>query len=93
MEQAFFKLKQCLTQSPVLAYADPYRPYELYVDASPEGLGGVLYQEHAGKLRPVAFVSHSLSPAERNYPTHKLEFFAQKWAVVDTKTTCTEQSF
>lgn len=28
-------------------------------------------------------MSHSLSPAERNYPTHNLEFLALKWAVVD----------
>ncbi|XP_068118921.1 uncharacterized protein [Hyperolius riggenbachi] len=82
-EQAFEKLKWGLTHAPVLAYADPARPYELHVDASREGIGGVLYQEHDGQLRPVAYVSRSLSPSEKNYPTHKLEFLALKWAVVD----------
>uniref|UniRef100_A0A803JJR6 Gypsy retrotransposon integrase-like protein 1 n=1 Tax=Xenopus tropicalis TaxID=8364 RepID=A0A803JJR6_XENTR len=82
-EGAFEQLKYCLTHAPVLAYADSRKPYTLHVDASREGLGGVLYQEHDQKLRPVAFISRSLSPTERNYPTHKLEFLALKWAVVD----------
>ena len=33
-----------LTEDPVLAYADPSKFYELHVDASWDGLGGVLYQ-------------------------------------------------
>uniref|UniRef100_A0A8C5QIG0 ribonuclease H n=1 Tax=Leptobrachium leishanense TaxID=445787 RepID=A0A8C5QIG0_9ANUR len=82
-ESAFMKLKESLTRAPVLAYADPHKPYELHVDASREGLGGVLYQEYDGLLRPVAYVSRSLMPSEKNYRTHKLEFLALKWAVVD----------
>lgn len=34
-------------------------------------------------MRPVAFISRSLTPSERHYPAHKLEFLALKWAVVD----------
>lgn len=82
-EHAFQELKTRLTQAPVLVFADPQKPYVLHVDASLEGLGGVLYQEHSDGLRPVAFISRSLSPAEKNYPAHKLEFLALKWAVVD----------
>lgn len=82
-ECAFRELKQRLTQAPILAFADSQRPYVLHVDASLDGLGGVLYQPHAEGLRPVAFISRSLSPSERNYPAHKLEFLALKWAVVD----------
>uniref|UniRef100_A0A8C5QJQ2 Gypsy retrotransposon integrase-like protein 1 n=1 Tax=Leptobrachium leishanense TaxID=445787 RepID=A0A8C5QJQ2_9ANUR len=82
-EGSFVKLKESLTRAPVLAYADPHKPYELHVDASRETLGGVLYQEYDGLLRPVAYVSRSLTPSEKNYPTHKLEFLALKWAVVD----------
>ena len=48
-----------------------------------DGLGGVLYQQHGDGLRPVAFISRSLSPSKKNYPAHKLEFLALKWAVVD----------
>lgn len=82
-EQAFQELKTRLTKAPVLLFADPQKPYVLHVDASLDGLGGVLYQEHGDGLRPVAFISRSLSPSERNYPAHKLEFLALKWAVVD----------
>lgn len=31
----------------------------------------------------MAFVSRSLTPSEKNYPAHKVEFLALKWAVVD----------
>lgn len=82
-EAAFKELKQRLTNAPVLAFADPQLPYVLHVDASREGLGGVLYQDQGEGLRPVAFISRSLTPSERHYPTHKLEYLALKWAVVD----------
>lgn len=82
-ETAFEMLKQTLTEAPILAFADPQLPYTLHVDASREGLGGVLYQDQGSGLRPVAFVSRSLSPSEKNYPTHKLEFLALKWAVTE----------
>ncbi|KAG1937128.1 interleukin-1 receptor accessory protein-like 1-A, partial [Pimephales promelas] len=82
-DAAFQRLKTCLTQAPVLAFADVQKPYILHVDASLDGLGGVLYQEHEKGLHPVAFISRSLSPSERNYPAHKLEFLALKWAIVD----------
>lgn len=67
----------------MLVYADPTKPYELHVDASRDGLGGILYQDQDSGLRPVAYVSCSLTPSEKNYPVHKLKFLALKWAVVD----------
>uniref|UniRef100_A0A674CT74 Gypsy retrotransposon integrase-like protein 1 n=1 Tax=Salmo trutta TaxID=8032 RepID=A0A674CT74_SALTR len=82
-ELAFETLKESLTKAPVLGFADPQLPYVLHVDASREGLGGVLYQDQGEGPRPVAFVSRSLTASERNYPAHKLEFLALKWAVVD----------
>uniref|UniRef100_A0A3B5QV78 ribonuclease H n=1 Tax=Xiphophorus maculatus TaxID=8083 RepID=A0A3B5QV78_XIPMA len=80
---AFKKVIQCLTNAPVLAFADPTKPYILHVDASFDGLGAVLNQEHPEGLRPVAFASRKLRNSERNYPVHQLEFLALKWAVVD----------
>ena len=81
--QAFHKIINCLTHAPVLAFADPNKPYILHVDASLSGLGAVLYQEYPEGLRPVAFASRKLSASERNYPIHQLEFLSLKWAVVD----------
>ncbi len=80
---AFNKIIHCLTHAPVLAFADPTKPYVLHVDASMNGLGAVLNQEHSEGLRPVAYASRKLSGSERRYPVHQLEFLALKWAVVD----------
>ncbi|XP_054862316.1 uncharacterized protein LOC129347852 [Amphiprion ocellaris] len=81
--EAFRKIIQCLTNAPVLAFADPAKPYILHVDASFHGLGAVLNQEYPEGLKPVAFASRKISASERNYPVHQLEFLALKWAVVD----------
>uniref|UniRef100_A0A672J9G5 Reverse transcriptase/retrotransposon-derived protein RNase H-like domain-containing protein n=1 Tax=Salarias fasciatus TaxID=181472 RepID=A0A672J9G5_SALFA len=80
---AFESIKHRLTNAPVLAFADPSKPYVLHVDASLAGLGAVLYQEHPEGLRPVAFASRKLSSSERNYPIHQLEFLSLKWAIVE----------
>ncbi|XP_016400380.1 RNA-directed DNA polymerase homolog [Sinocyclocheilus rhinocerous] len=56
----------------------PIKPYVLHVDASMNGLGAVLNQEHPEGLRPVAYASRKLSGSERRYPVHQLEFLALK---------------
>lgn len=80
---AFNRIIQCLLNAPVLAFADANKPYVLHTDASFNGLGAVLYQEHPEGLRPVAFASRKLSSPEQRYPVHQLEFLALKWAIVD----------
>ena len=82
-QEAFQTVIDELTQRPVLAYADYRLPFKLHTDASTSGLGVVLYQTQNGKDRVVAYVSRSLKPAEKNYPAHKLECLALKWAVTD----------
>lgn len=49
-------------------------PSILHIDASNDELGGVLHQMYPGGLRSVAYTSLSLSPAQKNYSVHKLEF-------------------
>lgn len=78
----FFQFKLGLTSAPILAYADPSKPYEQHVDTSTGGLGSVLYQEQNWLLSPVTYVSWSLTPSETIYPTHKLEFLALKCTIV-----------
>ena len=54
------------------------------MDASKEGLGAVLSQkQNDGRYHPVIFGSHSLTPAEKNYHSSKLEFLALKWSVME----------
>ena len=83
-EQAFVKIKELCTTTPILAYANYEKEFKLHTDASDKGLGAILYQEgEDNKDHVIAYASRSLNPAEKNYPAHKLEFLALKWAVTD----------
>ena len=75
-------IHKCCT-APVLAYSDYDKPFIVHTDASKDGLGAVLYQVQDGVERAVAYASRSLSPSEKNYPAHKMEFLALKWSIVD----------
>ena len=68
-EQAavFTKVKEMLTTTPTLAYFDPAKPTFVSADASSNGLGGVLLQEHEEGLCPVAYCSRTLAKAETRY--------------------------
>lgn len=80
-ENAFSTLKTSLTTPPVLSYPDYSKSFSLHVDACPDGLGAVIYQNLDGKDRVIAYGSRSLTKTERNYSTYKLEFLALKWAI------------
>ena len=80
---AFNTLKQMLCQAPVLAYPDFQKPFELHIDASLTGLGGVLYQTVGSVKKVVAYASRGLTKAEQRYPAHKREFLALKWSVTE----------
>ncbi|KAL3987009.1 ubiquitin carboxyl-terminal hydrolase 12/46 [Sarotherodon galilaeus] len=82
-QQAFDTIIKKLTTAPVLAFADPQKPYLLHTDASSAGLGAILYQEKQGQNQVIAYASHGLSRCESKYPAHKLEFLALKWAVTE----------
>nr|XP_020453624.1 uncharacterized protein LOC109958967 [Monopterus albus] len=82
-QEAFDLIIQKLTSAPVLGFADPQLPYILHTDASTSGLGAALYQIQDGQPRALAFASRSLTRSEKNYPAHKLEFLALKWAVTE----------
>ena len=74
--QAFEKAKEILCTAPVVRLADPEKPYVLEPDASNVAVGGVLMQEHEGKLHPVAYLSKRLGKAQRSYEPGKLELLA-----------------
>ena len=82
-QQAFNDIIERLTSPPILAYANYSKPFILNIDASGYGLGAVLYQEKDGLEHVVAYASRGLRANECNYPAHKLEFSALKWAVCD----------
>ena len=42
-----------------------------------------MYQRQDDKPRVIAYASRSISKTESNYPAHKLDFLALKWAVCE----------
>ncbi|WVZ57819.1 hypothetical protein U9M48_008158 [Paspalum notatum var. saurae] len=66
------ELKKLLTTASVLAQPDVTKPFDVYCDASGQGLGCVLMQEG----RVIAYASRQLRKHEANYPTHDLELAA-----------------
>ncbi|WVZ89469.1 hypothetical protein U9M48_035872 [Paspalum notatum var. saurae] len=71
-EEAFQTLKKLLTSATVLAQPDVTKPFDVYCDASSNGLSCVLMQEG----RVIAYASRQLRKHEANYPTHDLELAA-----------------
>ena len=82
-QKSFETIVSRLINPIVLGYADYSLPFTLHTDASGSGLGAVLYQRQSGFDRVIAYASRSLKPSEKNYPAHKLEFLALKWAVCE----------
>lgn len=77
MGRAFKELKHRFTTAPVLMHFDPSKVTYLETDASDFALGAVLSQkDDNGKLRPIAFHSRKLTPAEMNYEIHDKELLA-----------------
>ena len=76
-EDSFLELKRRLTTAPVLVLPNPNDNFEVYCDASKQGLGCVLMQDR----KAVAYASRQLKPHEGNYPTHDLELAAVVFAL------------
>uniref|UniRef100_A0A8C7WRQ0 Gypsy retrotransposon integrase-like protein 1 n=1 Tax=Oryzias sinensis TaxID=183150 RepID=A0A8C7WRQ0_9TELE len=82
-QSAFDRLKKLFISAPILIQPDPSSQFVVEVDASDTGVGAVLSQREksSGKLKPCAFFSRKLSPAERNYDVGNRELLAIKLAL------------
>ena len=80
---AFDNLKELHTTTPVLAYADFTKPFNLHTNASMLGLGTVLYQVCEGVEKVVSYASRSLTQSETKYPIQKLKFLCLNWAITE----------
>lgn len=83
-EAAFVKLKQMLTEAPVLGFPDFSCGFILETDASFSGLGAILSQQQESGPVVLGYASRALRPSERNmqnYSSMKLELLALYWAV------------
>ena len=60
-QEAFNRLKQLCSQTPILAYANYKKASKLHTDANENGLGAVLYQKQDdGTDHVIAYTSHTL---------------------------------
>ncbi|POW02060.1 hypothetical protein PSTT_12070 [Puccinia striiformis] len=89
-EAAFNNIKRIMTSLPCLKNVDfdSPDPLWLFTDASGSGLGTALFQGKDWKAAsPIAYESHLMTSAERNYPVHEQELLAvvhalQKWKML-----------
>eukprot|EP00731_Ephydatia_muelleri_P029955 Em0021g478a len=79
--QAFTLLKTKLTSAPLLVYPNFEEAFIVDCDASDDGLGTVLSQNHQGAEHVVYYASRTLSKAERKYCATRKEMLALVWAI------------
>ena len=74
---AFNVLKVAFMKAPVLQYPDQNHEFWLETNASKFAIGDVLsVKGDDSNFRPVAYMSHSMTPPECNYPIHNKEMLA-----------------
>jgi hypothetical protein len=71
-QASFEELRKCLTSAPILVLPHLTKKFDIYCDASRQGLGCVLMQE--GQV--VCYVSRQIRKHEENYPNHDFELAA-----------------
>ena len=75
-EDSLKKLKEAITEAPLLVYPKEGGGFVLDTDASDKAIGAVLSQVQDGKERVVAYGSFVLSTAQRNYCVTRRELLA-----------------
>lgn len=86
-QEAFEELKERFTRAPVLAVFNPELEITVETDASDFAIGACLSQKQKdGTLRPIAYYSRKMTPAELNYDVHDKELLAiviafEQWRV------------
>jgi len=75
-DKAFKKLKKKITSQPVLSLPKREEKFRIEMDALEHAIGEVLSQEQEEKWKPIAFLSRTMQPAERNYKIYDKELLA-----------------
>ena len=75
-QQAFEELKNKITGQPVLSLLKREEKFRVKINASGHTIREVLSQEQDGKWKPIAFLSRTIQPAERNYEIYNKELLA-----------------
>ena len=80
-QDAFENLKTELISTNVLAFYDPNKEVQLVTDASNHAIGGILLQNVDDHLRPICYISRSLTPAELKYSITEKEGLSLVWCI------------
>ena len=75
-QTTFDTLQKGIMERPVLAIPVDDGPYWVEADSSDFALGAVLSQQQSDKWHPIAYLSKSLTEAERNYDIYDKELLA-----------------
>ncbi|CAK9291465.1 unnamed protein product [Gordionus sp. m RMFG-2023] len=84
-EKSFEKLKIKMVEKPILSCFNEKLNIILAVDASNEGIGGVLLQMIDNVEKPVLFLSRRFNSTEKNYSTIEREALALKFGLTKCK--------
>eukprot|EP01029_Cantina_marsupialis_P020598 TRINITY_DN483_c0_g1_i5.p1 TRINITY_DN483_c0_g1~~TRINITY_DN483_c0_g1_i5.p1 ORF type:complete len:1399 (+),score=352.20 TRINITY_DN483_c0_g1_i5:248-4444(+) len=80
-QHAYEVVKKLIVESGTLMFPDFSKVFEVYTDASFNGIGGFIAQENSdGMMQPLLYFSRALSSAEKNYDIMDLECLAFKYA-------------
>ena len=74
--KVFEELKEKITSQLVLSLLKREGKFRVEMDALEHTIGGVLSQEQEEKWKPIAFLSRTMQPAERNYEIYDKELLA-----------------
>ena len=81
-QNAIEQIRAWLSSSPILAYPQWDKPFEVCTDASTEALGAVLQQrDKNGNPVAVMYISRALRESEKGYHIYELECLALVWAI------------
>lgn len=78
---SFLRIKDSFSSADILRHYDPTLPTLIENDASDFAISAILSQYHDKVLRPVAFMSRKMIPAELNYEIHDKELLAVVTAI------------
>ncbi|XP_043481820.1 uncharacterized protein LOC122510924 [Leptopilina heterotoma] len=91
-QETFDKLKQIISQAPALVPFDPKRKIVLQCDASKNGIGCCMFQQHENNmLKLVACASRTMNDHEINYSQTEKELLAIQYDMLSRSSLKTEK--
>ena len=73
--QAFQNIREAISRCPLMHFMDDVSTIHLFTDASDYGVGGALFQGDDDKMKPISFVSKSLTFSQLNWSTIQKEAY------------------